>query len=203
MAVVIPRNSTIPCHKAEPFTTTDDNQTTITIPVYEGERTQCSGNNLLGTFELTGLPPAKRGAAKIEISFDLDANGILLVTAMDKATNNQNKIMISNHKGRLSDAQIATMISDAEKNKEEDLKIRKRVEAKNELEAYAFQLGNAIDDLKNMSVTEKDMMTTAVKHTITWLDENDGSADIAQIQMRRKDLESLCAPIIGRQYSRE
>jgi len=202
MAVVIPRNTTIPCHKTEPFTTTEDNQTTITIPVYEGERPQTSGNNLLGTFELTGLPPAKRGTAKIEISFDLDANGILKVTAQDKATGNQNRIIISNHKGRLSDSEIASMISDAEKNKEEDMRLRKRVEARNELEAYAFQLSSAIEDMKNMSVTEKDMMSTAVKHTINWIDEN-GDADIAQIQTKRKDLEGLCAPIIGRQYSKE
>jgi len=201
MSVVIPRNTTIPCHKTEPFTTTESNQTTITIPVYEGERPQTKSNNLLGTFELTGIPPAPRGAAKIDISFDLDANGILKVTAQDKATGNQNRIIISNHKGRLSDSQIASMISEAEKNKEEDMKIRKKVEAKNELEAYAFQLQSAMNDMKNLSVTEKEMMDTAVTHTLHWLDENTESADITVIQSKRKDLEGLCAPIIARQYN--
>jgi len=199
MSVVIPRNTTIPCHKTEPFTTTENNQTQITIPVYEGERPQCSGNNLLGTFELTGIAPAPRGAAKIEISFDLDANGILKVTAQDKATGKQNRIIISNHKGRLSDSEIAAMISEAEKNKEEDNKVRARVEAKNDLEAYAFSMQSAIQDMQKLSVIDKDTLEMGVRHTVEWMDENLG-ADISTIQKKKKDLEQLCNPIISRVY---
>jgi len=201
MSVVIPRNTTIPCVKTEDFTTTENNQTTITIPIYEGERPQTKDNNLLGTFELTGIPPAPKGAAKIDISFDLDANGILKVTAKDKATGNMNKIIISNHKGRLSDSEIASMITEAEKNKEADLKVKQRIEAKNELEAYAFDLQNAISNMKNLAVNDKDMMEIAVKHTIQWLDENSEEAELTHIQAKRKDLEGLVNPIISKQYA--
>jgi len=199
MSVVIPRNTSIPCHKTEPFTTTENNQTTITIPVYEGERPQTSGNSLLGTFELTGIPPAPRGQAKIEISFDLDANGILKVTAEDTATGNQNRIIISNHKGRLSDAEIAAMIAEAEKNKEEDLRVRRKVEARNELEAYAFQVQQSVQQFKNLSVNEKEAVDICVRSTINWLEEND-NADITTIQNKKRELEGAVNPIMGRAY---
>jgi len=200
MSVIIPRNTTIPCQKSEMFTTTDDNQTTIEIPVYEGERPQTSSNNLLGTFQLTGIPPAKRGVAKIDISLDLDANGILKVTAVDRATGSQNRIIISNHKGRLSDSTIAKMISDAERNKEEDIKVRKRIEAKNDLESYAFQVQSTIQEMEKMSVKEKELINSSVKHTLEWLDENDG-AEISVISIKKKDLEGLVNPIIAKMYN--
>jgi len=200
MAVVIPRNTTIPCHKTQNFTTTEDGQTTITIPVFEGERSHTSGNNLLGTFELTGIPPAKRGVAKIDISFDLDANGILKVTAEDKATGNHNKIIISNHKGRLSDSEIAAMVAEAEKNKEQDLVFRKRVEAKNELEAFAFHLNSTIEEMADMTVGDKEMMRTATQFTINWLDENADDADISVIQGKHKELESVWNPVVSKYY---
>nr|BAJ98272.1 predicted protein [Hordeum vulgare subsp. vulgare] len=200
MSVVIPRNTTIPCNKTEPFTTTENNQTQIEIPVFEGERPNTAGNNLLGTFELTGIPPAPRGQAKIDISFDLDANGILKVTATDKATGNKNEIVISNHKGRLSEAEIAKMIAEAEKNKEADLKVRKRVEAKNELEGYAYSVGSTIQDLKNLSLVEKEAVDIVIKHTINWLEENGDSADISIIHNKRRELEEAINPIMGRAY---
>jgi len=200
MSVIIPRNTTIPCHMTEQFTTTEDNQSTITIPVFEGERPQTSQNNLLGTFELTGIPPAKRGTAKIDISLDLDANGILKVTAKDKATGNQNRIVISNNKGRLSDSEIATMIKEAEKNKEADLLVRKRVEAKNELEAFAYQLQSAIGDMKNVSIREKEEINTALSDTINWIDDNE-TADVPTINGKKKELEQLWNPIVLRQYT--
>jgi L1 cell adhesion molecule like protein len=202
MAVVIPRNTTIPCKKTEPFTTTEANQTVITIPVYEGERPQCSGNNLLGTFELTGIPPAPRGSAKIEISFDLDANGILQVTAQDKATGRENKIVIANNKGRLSEAQIAAMIADAEKNREADALVRKKIEAKNELEAYAFQLKEAIDSMQKMNVSDRNALANGVKHTLQWLDANMESCDLQSIQQKRNVFESLYTPIVTKMYSK-
>jgi len=200
MSVVIPRNSNIPIQKTQQYTTTDDNQSSITIPVYEGERPQTASNNLLGTFELTGIPPAKRGTAKIDISFDLDVNGILKVIAVDKATNSSNRIIISNHKGRLSDTEIQAMINEAEKNKEEDAKVRQRIEARNELEAYSFQLSSTLSEMQNMNIKEKEVMELAVKHTIMWLDEND-AADITTMQKKRNDLEGLWNPIISGHYS--
>lgn len=200
MSVIIPRNTTIPCHMSESFTTTEDNQTTITIPVFEGERPQTSQNNLLGTFELTGIPPSKRGTAKIDISLDLDANGILKVTAKDKATGNQNRIVISNNKGRLSDSEIADMIKEAEKNKEADALVRKKVEAKNELEAFAYQLQTSIIDMKNVSIREKEEVNNAITDTINWIDENE-LADISAVQEKKKELEKMWNPIVLRQYT--
>jgi len=201
MSVVIPRNTTIPCHKSEPFTTTENNQNSIVIPVYEGERPKTKDNNLLGTFELTGIPPASKGTPQIDISFDLDANGILKVTAQDKATGRLNKIIISNHKGRLSDSQIKQMIDEAEKNKEADLKFKKRTEAKNELESYTYQMQTAIQDMSKMSVDDKKSIEEAIEHTLHWMEEND-TAELEQIKNKQKSLEQLCNPIISKQYSK-
>jgi len=202
MSVVIPRNTTIPCHKTEPFTTTDNNQTAITIPVYEGERLQCSGNNLLGTFELTGIPPAPRGQAKIDISFDLDANGILKVTATDKATGRENRIVISNNKGRLSDEQIRAMINDAEKNREEDNKVKARVEAKNELEAFTFQIKDLMNGMQNLGLEDKANLLGQCNDTLEWLGDNE-TPDLAAIEKKKRELEAVYNPIISRAYSKK
>jgi len=155
---------------------------------------------LLGTFELTGIVPAPKGTPKIDISFDLDANGILKVTAVDKATGRANQIIISNHKGRLSDSQIKKMIDEAEKNKEEDAKFRKKVDARNELESYALQVQSAMNDLQKLNLTEKKAMQESVSHTLNWLEEN-GNAELEQIQSKKRELEGLCAPIITKLYN--
>lgn len=199
MSVVIPRNTTVPCHKTEPFTTTENNQNSIVIPVYEGERPKTKDNNLLGTFELTGIPPATKGTPQIDISFDLDVNGILRVTAQDRATGRLNNIIISNHKGRLSDNQIKQMIDEAEKNKESDLKFRKRTEAKNELESYSYQMQNSILEMSKMSLDDKQSIEEAVQHTLKWVEENE-NAEIEQIQNKQKTLQQLCNPIIAKLY---
>jgi heat shock protein 1/8 len=202
MSKIIERNATIPCKKQQVFSTYADNQPAVTIQIFEGERARTKDNHKLGTFNLEGIPPAPRGVPQIEVTFDLDANGILNVAAEDKKTGNKNKITITNDQGRLSKDEIEKMVSDAEKYAEEDSQHAKKVEAKNGLEGYAYSLRNSLDDEKFKDVvTEEDRKTIEdkVKATIDWIDDNE-HAELEEFEEKKKELEGVANPIMTKLY---
>lgn len=203
MTKIIPRGTVIPSKKTQTFTTYQDQQPTVTISVYEGERALVKDNHELGKFDMTGIPPAPRGVPQIEVTFEIDENSILTVSANEKGTGKTESISITNDKGRLTKEEIEAMVADAEKFADQDKELKEKIDAKHQLENYIYQMRNTIEDKEKLAdkieADDKNAIADALSEASDWLSSND-DADKDDFEEHLKDLQRVCDPIIAKVY---